>query len=37
MGKLLSKKDKIEEKYILGGTPQHAMIPIDKPYYDMIR
>lgn len=37
MGKLLSKKDKVEDKYMLGGTSKHVMIPIDKTYYDQAR
>lgn len=37
MGKLLSKKDKVEEKYMLGGTSKHVMIPLDKEYYDAAR
>tara|TARA_B110000285_G_C15002883_1_gene552339 strand:- start:632 stop:745 length:114 start_codon:yes stop_codon:yes gene_type:complete len=37
MGKLLSKKDKVEDKYMLRGTSKKVMIPIDKEYYDLAR
>ena len=37
MGKLLSKKDKVEDKYMLRGTSKKVMIPVDKEYYDLAR
>jgi len=37
MGKLLLKKNKVEDKYMLAGTSAHVMIPINKEYYDAAR
>jgi hypothetical protein len=34
---MLSKKDKVEDKYMLAGTSKKVMIPIDKEYYDLAR